>query len=158
MYVLGMLGQEPTERERRAAKIAHVLSHAVRSGDAEASDVLRILRHELRRLNTGTKPSIPVRSLAAQRVIQDYAVRGEDVPNNNSADALHADHVWRLTAEHLDATASVGEWIDLLRRLATVVCVTARENYALIRVERMTDGPAKYALAGVTFTTNDLAW
>lgn len=146
------------ERERRAALIANVLSRAVRNGQAEAPDVLRILRHELRRLNTGRKLAIEIRSTAAQQVIDDYAKRGEPVPNNNSRDALHADHVWRLTAEHLHATTTVDAWVLTLRRLATVVCVTASENYSLIRAERTTDGPEKYSAADVTFTTDDLPW
>jgi len=138
--------------------IANVLARPVRDKEAEATDALRILRHELRRLNTGKKQTIPVRSVAAQHVIDRYAVQGRQVPNNNSPDALHADHVWRLTADHLVATGTVEAWLEVLRRLSTVVCVTARENYALIRAERTADGPAKYAVVGVSFTTDDLPW
>lgn len=64
--------------------IANVLARAVRDREAEATDALRILHHELRRLNTGKKQTIPVRSVAAQQVIDRYAVQGRQVPNNNS--------------------------------------------------------------------------
>lgn len=45
-------------------------------------------------------------------------------------------------------------WVLELRRLALVVCVTAKENYALEQLESAGQrGPAKYAAAGVTFVT-----
>lgn len=44
--------------------------------------------------------------------------------------------------------------MDELRRLATVVCVTAKENYALELVESAgTHGPEKYVAAGISFAT-----
>jgi hypothetical protein len=68
--------------------------------------------------------------------------------NNNSDDALHADHVWPITERHLKEVTTIDAWVEELRLLATVVCVTARENYRLIHVEKTTPGPEKYALAG----------
>jgi len=48
----------------------------------------------------------------------------------------------------------VADWVAELQRLATVVCVTARENYTLEQIEKTgSRGPEKYAAAGVTFTT-----
>jgi hypothetical protein len=41
--------------------------------------VLRILRHELRRLNTGNKLKFPTRSVEAQAVIDGCAAAGEKV-------------------------------------------------------------------------------
>jgi 7-keto-8-aminopelargonate synthetase-like enzyme len=42
-----------TDKEVRSAQVARALAAAVRADEAAAADVLRILRHELRRLNTG---------------------------------------------------------------------------------------------------------
>lgn len=147
-----------TERELRAAKVACVLAGAVRAGEVAAPDALRILRHELRRLNTGKAETILVRSTEAQRVIDHYAAIGENRPKNGSGDALHADHVWPLTVDHLHSVATVEDWVATLRHLATVVCVTADENYTLMKVEKTHQGPEKYALAQVAFTTDNLPW
>jgi hypothetical protein len=148
----------PTEKELRAGQIAHVLSRAMRDGEASAIDVLRILRHELRRLNTGNKLKIAIRSSEAQAVIDKYTAAGQPIPNNNSNEALHADHVWPILEQHLRRTTSSKAWVDELRRLATVVCVTAAENYRLMVVEKTTSGPEKYALAGVKFTSPEVPW
>jgi hypothetical protein len=140
--------------ERRAAQIAQVLSRAVRHEEADAVDVLRILRHELRRLNTNRKLRIPTRSVGAQAVIDRYGAAG--VPKNGSPDALHADHVHPLTEEVLRRTKGVEAWLRELRHLRAVVCVTAAENYALERVERSgVTGPEKYAAAGIAFVVTD---
>lgn len=147
-----------TDKQVRAAQVAHVLARATRNDEVSAADVLRILRHELRRLNTGNKLKVATRSVEAQAVIDRCAAAGEKVPNNNSDDALHADHVWPITERHLTEVTTVDAWVEELRLLATVVCVTARENYRLIRVEKTTSGPEKYALAGVAFTTAEVPW
>ena len=140
----------PTPKQLRAAQVAHVLARAVRDGEVEASDALRILRHELRRRNTNTSLTITQRSHGAQASIDKYAP--EPPPKNGSPDALHADHVYPLTAELLHTIDTVDKWLDELDRLQTVVCVTASENYALEKVERSgVTGPEKYAQAGVTF-------
>lgn len=120
-------------------------------------DALRVLRHELRRRNTNKKLRIPTRSLAAEAVIEKYGTAG--VPKNDSDDALHADHVHPLTEATLRDTDTVDKWVVQLRRLQMVVCVTAAENYRLEGVERSgTTGPAKYELAGIEFTTDELPW
>ena len=150
--------QTVSEKQRRAAQVAHVLARAVREHEAAAVDVLRILRHELRRLNTGNKLTVPTRSVEAQAVVDKYSDLGEEIPNNNSDEALHADHVWPITEQHLRGITSVEGWTSELQRVATVVCVTARENYRLMVIEKTTQGPEKYALAGVTFTSTDLPW
>jgi hypothetical protein len=147
-----------TEKELRAAQVAHVLARAVREDEAAAADVLRILRHELRRLNTGNKLKIPTRSVEAQAVIDRFTAAGEHVPNNNSGDALHADHVWPITERHLEELTTVNAWVVELKHVATVVCITARENYRLMRIEKTTPGPGKYAVAGVAFTTAEVPW
>ena len=142
----------PTGRDFRDARVAHVLARAVRNGEVEAVDALRILRHELRRRNTNSTPRIKVRSAGAQASIDKYAPHRP--PRNDSDDALHADHVYPLRAELLHSVDTVEGWVTELARLRTVVCVTAVENYALERVEAQGNtGPEKYALAGITFTT-----
>ena len=154
-----MAGPQPTARESRAARVAHVLARAVRQGEADAIDVLRILKHELRRLNTNKKERLPTRSRAAQEVIERYAGLGQAVPKNSSDDALHADHVYPLTVSALQEISSVEGWLEELRRVAIVVCLTAKENYELEKVERGgTTGPSKYAEAGIVFVTSDLPW
>lgn len=71
---------------------------------------------------------------------------------------MHADHVWPITERRLQEITTVEEWLAELRQVATVVCVTARENYQLVHIEKQTQGPEKYALAGVAFTSTDLPW
>ena len=36
--------------------------------------------------------------------------------------------------------------------------MTAKENYRLMVIEKTTQGPEKYKLAGVTFTSTGLPW
>jgi hypothetical protein len=141
----------PTPKDLRAAQVAHVIARAVRDGEVDSADALRILRHELRRRNTNSALKIAQRSRGAQASIDKYAP--DPPPKNDSPDALHADHVYPLTSELLHAVDTVEKWIVELERLRTVVCVTAAENYALERVERGgVTGPQKYAQAGVTFS------
>ena len=91
---------------------------------------------------------MPLRSKGAQRVIDEYGTPGP--PKNGSDDALHADHLWPLTEETLQTTASVEAWVDELRRLSAVAVVTARENYRLMSAEKQNLwGLAKYEAAGV---------
>jgi hypothetical protein len=146
-----------TDRQRRSARVGHVLARAVRDGDVVAEDALRILRHELRRENTGKAQTWPVRSVAAQASIDKHGI--ENVPKNGSPEALHSDHVHPLTADALRTIDTLEGWLDELQRVRLVVCVTAAENYALQGLERagMT-GPAKYSAAGVDFTTTSLPW
>jgi hypothetical protein len=146
-----------SDRDRRAAQVAHVLARAVRDRELAAADALRILRHELRRRNTNRAQKIATRSTEAQRVIDAYGAA--NVPKNASPDALHADHVYSLTEDELYRNDTLELWIDAMRRLRTVVCVTANENYRLESCERGgATGPGKYAQAGVTFTTRELPW
>lgn len=146
-----------SNRNRRAAQVAHILAQAVRDGELMATDALRIIKHELRRLNTNKAQKIPVRSTEAQRVIDAYGAA--IVPKNGSPDALHADHVYPLTEDDLTRTDTLELWISELQRLQTVVCITAAENYRLEVFERDgLTGPDKYAQAGVTFTTHALPW
>lgn len=146
------MGDPPTPKELRAAHVAHALSRAVRNGEVEQIDALRILKHELRRLNTNKSHMLKVRSVGAQASIDKYAP--ERPPRNDSDDALHADHVYPFTPALLHEITTVKEWMGELRRLSTVVCVTAKENYALEQVEMAgVHGPDKYATAGVSFAT-----
>jgi len=139
-------------RDLRAAQVANVLAKAVRDGDVEGADAMRILRHELRRRNTNTTLTVRPRSKSAQTSIDKYAP--DPPPKNGSDDALHADHVYPLSSQTLQATDTLEQWVAELKRLRTVVCVTAAENYALEFVEkRGVTGPEKYAEAGVEFTT-----
>lgn len=137
-------------KDVRAAQLADVLARAVREGELEEADALRVLRHELRRRNTNSTLGIAKRSHSAQASIDEYFP--ERPPNNNSPDALHADHVYPLTGAVLRKVDTVERWIVELERLRTVVCVTAAENYRLEKIERAgTTGPEKYDEAGVTF-------
>jgi len=149
----------PTDRALRAASVAYVLARGVREGELVVADVLRILRHELRRLNTNRKDKLRVRSLRAQEVIDHYAKVGEPVPKNSSDDALHADHVYPLTADAVAAIRTVDGWLTELKRVGAVVCLTAKENYELEKIELtgMT-GPEKYVAAGIKFTSDGLPW
>jgi hypothetical protein len=143
----------PTPKELRAAQVAHVLARAVREDEVASTDALRILKHELRRLNTNKSHMLPVRSHGAQASIDKYAPQRP--PRNDSDDALHADHVYPFSADRLWTVTTVDGWLTESRQLATVVCVTAKENYVLEQVEKAgTHGPPKYAAAGVTFATS----
>jgi hypothetical protein len=66
----------------------------------------------------------------AQAVIDADAARG-DPP-----DALHADHVFPPTETELREWTTKAEWLTRFERLRTVVCVTAKENYALEPFEK----------------------
>lgn len=148
-----------SEKEVRAAQLAHVLARGVRDGEMHTVDAGRVIRHELRKLNTNKAHLLPIRSVEAQRIIERYATLGQPVPKNGSDDALHADHVYKFTVETLAKTDTVTAWLSELRRLAIVVCVTARENYILEGVEANgTTGPHKYAAAGVQFIESELPW
>jgi hypothetical protein len=141
---------DATPKELRAAQVAHTLARAVRNHEVNPTDAVRILKHELRRLNTNRSHKLKARSCSAQASIEKYAPSRP--PPNGSDDALHSDHVYPLTADLLHDVTTVEEWVVELRRLATVVCVTAKENYALEQVESVgTHGPEKYAAAGITF-------
>lgn len=145
-----------SDRDRCEAQVAHVLARAVRDGELVAADALRILKHELRRRNTNQTRKIATRSTEVQKVIDAYGAA--DVPKNGSLDALHADHVYPLTECELYRNDTLEMWIDAMRRLRTVVCVTAMENYQLEKCERRgVTGPSKYAEAGVTFTSRELS-
>jgi hypothetical protein len=124
----------------------------VREGEVNAIDAGRVLKHELRRRNTNRSHTLAVRSVAAQASIDKYAP--ERPPRNDSDDALHADHVYPFGSALFDEITTLEGWINELRRLATVVCVTASENYALEQIEKAgVHGPAKYSAAGVVFAT-----
>jgi hypothetical protein len=123
-----------SDRDRRAAQIAHALARAVRDGEVVPADALRILRHELRRRNTNRALTIETRSVDAQRSIDGYDDGA--VPKNGSLDALHADHVYSMTETDLYRNNTVPMWISALSLLRTVVCVTAAENYRLEKCEQ----------------------
>lgn len=141
-----------TNRDQRDAQLAAVLADAVRAGLLQAADALRVIRHEMRRRNTNKKATLPYRSARAQAVINEYAERGASPPKNGSDDALHADHVYEFGADQLFETVTVDDWHQVLTAARTVVVVTARENYALEKLENTgLQGPSKYAAAGVTW-------
>jgi hypothetical protein len=149
-YDRGMF--DATPKELRAAQVAHVMARAVRGGEVDPIDASRILKHELRRLNTNRSHKLEARSHGAAASIQKHAPARP--PRNDSDEALHADHVYPFTSDLLIEVTELEAWVRELRRLATVVCVTAKENYALEQVERSgLHGPKKYAAAGITFAT-----
>jgi hypothetical protein len=144
-----------TKRERQA-EVASVLAAAYRNRDIEAGDALRIIRHELRRLQTNKKLDIPQRSKQAQKVILEYAAGATPLPKNGSGDALHADHIHPVTTKHLKSLTTGQQWLRALNRLGKVVCVTATENYQLQQIERAgTTGPQKYDMARITFVDQE---
>jgi hypothetical protein len=139
-------------RAERAAAVAAVLAAACRDETIQAADALRIIRHELRKRQTNKHLAIARRSIGAQQVIEAYAARGEPLPKNGSGDALHADHVYPVTVEHLHGFVTSEDWVAGLSWLGEVVCVTADENFALEVLERSgLTGPAKYERLGISF-------
>ena len=141
-------------RDLRDARLAAWLAQGVREGHVDASDALRVLRHELRRRNTNKKTGIARRSEAANAVVTTYAERGIPVPKNDSNDALHADHVYNIDAGTLTKYTTTEDWLAELARLREVECVTAEENYRLSEFERKGIwGEAKYEEAKISFVT-----
>jgi hypothetical protein len=53
--------------------------------------------------------------------------------------------------EFFQQLTSVDAWLQELRRLDQVVCLTAAENELVPRVATQLTGPQKYKLAGVEF-------
>ena len=140
----------PTEKQRRAAGLASALAAGVREGTVEPVDALRVLRHELRRLNTNKALKVWPRSVSAHEVIARYAAVSEKPPKNGSLDALHCDHVFALRVDDLHAVTTPDGWIRKLAELRRVVCVTAEENYRLELVEKQgLTGMEKYDQAGI---------
>ena len=140
----------PLTKNERLAALAAVLARAAIGGEVVATDALRVIKHELRTRNTNKALLAPYRSRGAQEVLDRYAAAGERVPNNNSQDALHCDHVHPLNERDLEGLTTPGAWLERLRELDIVVCVTAAENYALEKVERTGEhGWEKYPEAGV---------
>jgi hypothetical protein len=135
----------------RLAKIGLVLSDGVRAGEITESDARRIIVHDLRRGNANNKMTIRPRSVGAQRAIEGYAP--SEPPKNGSDDALHADHYGMLTRHEIAQLTSLEQWVETIERIRrSVVCVTAAENYALMKWERIGHlGPEKYEMAGVEF-------
>ena len=111
--------QDGTPKELRAAQVAHALARAVREDAVNPTDASRILRHELRQLNTNRSHKLEVRSHGAQASIEKYAP--ERPPRNSSDDALHADHVYPCTSDLLYEVTTLDAWVGQLRRLAAVV-------------------------------------
>lgn len=139
-------------RAEHAAAVAAVLASACRAETIRATDALRIIRHELRRRQTNKHLAIDRRSIGAHQVIAAYATRGEPLPKNGSGHALHADHVYPVTVQHLHSFVTVDDWVAGLSRLGEVVCVTADENFALEALERSgLTGPTKYERLGISF-------
>lgn len=56
------------------------------------------------------------------------------VPRNDSPAALHADHV-SVHPDLLHTTHTVNHWLVEPKRLGTVVCVNASENYQFEAIE-----------------------
>lgn len=135
------------DKVQRFAELAAALAGAARRGEVRDVDALRVLRHELRRMNVNKAASIPVRSVAAAASVIRH--NGKP-PKNGSGDALHCDHVYRLMKVDLDSWITVGDWLGRMDRFMEVVCVTADENYKIETFERQgASGFEKYELANV---------
>ena len=67
--------------------------------------------------------------------------------------------MWPLTEETLRRVVTVDNWVRELARLRAVVCVTAKENYALEQVEKLgLTGQAKYERAGIALVGGAPPW
>jgi hypothetical protein len=142
---------EVSPAARRVAQIAQVLSRAVRHGEADADDVLRILRQEVRGLATEATLRAATRSVGAQTVVERLGASA-GVPGTRESDALRADQVHPFTTDVLHRTKGVEGWLRELARLGEIVCLTASEQRALRTVEqRGVTGPERYAAAGIAF-------
>lgn len=141
-------------RKENFARLASVLSSAARAGEVRYEDAGRVLRHELRRMNTRAATSVPPElwSAAAKAAHEKYEGR---VPPNGSPESLHCDHAFSIVSDTLKRLDGVDAWLRELSTLMEVVVVTADENYALQRVEREHShasepvGVRKYELASV---------
>lgn len=142
--------EPPRPADRRFAALAAVLARAVASGELEPTHARGVLAHQLRKMNVNSALKAPVRSSAAQAVIDGYASLGRPIPKNDSDDALHCDHVHKLRAADLLRLQGVDAWLEELPRLKEVVCVTAAENYQLEKLEQAgADGWSKYKDIGI---------
>jgi hypothetical protein len=147
-----MTGPPKIDRRYEWARLAAALSMDCRNCEVRTSDVLRVLRHQLRTLNTNKASTTPsdLWSVRAKEVFDDHTARGERVPPNGFAESLHCDHVYGVRLGDLDRYESIDDWLGAVPRFTAVVVVTARENYRLQRVERKGwDGPLKYEPANV---------
>jgi hypothetical protein len=143
---------EGTPRDRRFAALAAVLARAASAGEIVDVDALRVIRHELRRRNVNRAIKSGRRSVAAQAVIDKYAMAKTPIPKNSSDDALHCDHVFPLSLSDLQRLQSVDAWMAELPRFTEVVCLTAVENYRLEVLEKTgASGWSKYEAAGIRF-------
>ena len=141
-----------TTKDERFAALAATLSRAARAGDVALTDVGRVIRHELRQRNTNASLRATRRSTKAQAVIERYGNKGTQIPKNGSPDALHCDHVFAVTAQDIQRLQTADAWLTELPRFDEIVCVTARENYALEVYERAgVNGWDKYVTAGIEF-------
>lgn len=118
-------------KHRRFAELGAVLARAVNDGELEPTHALRVLRHQLRIMNTNSALKAPLRSELAQKVIDSHAAADTLVPKNGSPDALHCDHVHPLTVDDLRRLTTPERWLEEIPQLTEVVCVTAAENYSL---------------------------
>lgn len=141
----------PTDLENtRFCALGAVLARAAGAGELEASFAVAVMKDRLRKRNTNKRTSVPYRSVAANTVFEGSAAVGLTPEKNNSLEAIHCDHVWPLLASDLPGLLTPEAWMAVLPRLDEVVCVTARENYRLQRVEREGFyGWDKYREAGV---------
>ena len=105
---------EPSPKGRQFSALASVLARAVTAEEIGPSHALRILRHELRRMNVNRAMKAPMRSAGAQQVIDRYGELGEPIPKNGSNDALPCDHVHAVTAEDLRALVTLEDWVASL--------------------------------------------
>jgi hypothetical protein len=147
-----MTGAPKLDRRYEWARLAAALSADSRNHEVRSSDVLRVLRHQLRTLNTNKAVTTPpdLWSVRAKEVFDDHTARDERVPPNGFDESLHCDHIYALRVGDLNRYESIDDWLGEIPRFTAVVVVTARENYRLARAERKEwDGPLKYKPANV---------
>lgn len=147
------------DRLQRFAMLANALAEDYRAGEVLAADALRVLRHQLRKMNTNKALGVPrdLWSVRAAEVQAEHAARGEAVPKNAFDEALHCDHINTLVRADLDHLSTVEEWQDALPRLTAVVVLTARENHSLQKFERAgLNGPEKYAQANIALVSPEV--
>ena len=111
-------------RDRRDARLAAWLAQGVREGHVDASDALRVLRHELRRRNTNKKTGILRRSEAAHAVVREAKAAGVLVFAGGVMDPAQTTVVGRDGRATAGPNATRAEFIAGL----TIVDVSTRDE------------------------------
>ena len=108
-------------KDERLVALADALASAAREGQVSVDDAARVVRHELRQRNKKKAISVVRRSVAAQVVIERYGADGQPIPTNSSPDALHSDHVFKLSSGRILHLEGQDAWLAEMPRLCAVM-------------------------------------